>query len=215
MQTRTRIAIADDHPLFREGVSRTISSAEDFEVVAECGDANAAVQATVEYNPDIVLLDISMPGNGIDAVRRIREISTSVKIVMLTVSEHDADVLSSLKMGACGYIVKGIGGARLIEAVRSIASGEFYVSPALAGRVLVNMQRESKISKEDPFVDLNMREKRVLELVSEGLSNREIAEEENLSEKTIKYYMTNVLQKLQVRNRVEAAIKVREFRSGN
>jgi two-component system nitrate/nitrite response regulator NarL len=215
MQTRTRIAIADDHPLFREGVSRTISSAEDFEVVAECGDANAAVQATVEYNPDIVLLDISMPGNGIDAVRRIREISTSVKIVMLTVSEHDEDVLSSLKMGACGYIVKGIGGARLIEAIRSIASGEFYVSSALAGRILVNMQREPKISKEDPFVDLNMREKRVLELVSEGLSNREIAEEENLSEKTIKYYMTNVLQKLQVRNRVEAAIKVREFRSGN
>jgi len=134
---------------------------------------------------------------------------------MLTVSEHDADVLSSLKMGACGYIVKGIGGARLIEAIRSIASGEFYVSSALAGRILVNMQREPKISKEDPFVDLNMREKRVLELVSEGLSNREIAEEENLSEKTIKYYMTNVLQKLQVRNRVEAAIKVREFRSGN
>jgi two-component system nitrate/nitrite response regulator NarL len=215
MQTRTRIAIADDHPLFREGVSRTILSVEGFEVVAECGDANAAVQATVEYNPDIVLLDISMPGNGIDAVRRIREISTSVKIVMLTVSEHDEDVLSSLKMGACGYIVKGIGGARLIEAIRSIASGEFYVSSALAGRILVNMQREPKISKEDPFVDLNMREKRVLELVSEGLSNREIAEEENLSEKTIKYYMTNVLQKLQVRNRVEAAIKVREFRSGN
>lgn len=202
-----RVALADDHPLFREGVARTVAASEDCEVVAECGDANGAVAVASELLPDILLLDVSMPGGGIEAARRVSASCPVVKILMLTVSESESDVMEALEAGACGYVLKGIGGNRLLEIIRSVHDGGSYVSPNLAARLLVEIKGRRQRQTPDAFADLTTREEQILKEVAQGFSNKEIAQTLELSEKTIKHYMTNILQKLQVRNRVEAALK--------
>ena len=203
--------LADDHPLFREGVSRTLISEADFEVVGEAADAQEAVELARNILPDIILLDISMPGSGIEAARQISRICPVVKLIMLTVSEHDDDVMSALQAGARGYILKGIGGRELVGIIRSVHQGESYVSPDLAARLLVEMREsDSDAVMRDPLSELTAREEQILKGVSRGLSNKEIGLELGLQEKTVKHYMTNILQKLQVRNRVEAALIARD-----
>jgi two-component system nitrate/nitrite response regulator NarL len=157
-----------------------------------------------------------MPGGSIEAARQISVSCPVVKIVMLTVSEHDDDVLSALQVGARGYILKGIGGDELISIVRSVKRGESYVSPDLAARLLVEARSgNSHGAAPDPIDGLTAREEQILKLVSRGLSNKEIGRDLDLQEKTVKHYMTNILQKLQVRNRVEAALLARDrFRGG-
>ncbi len=204
------LVLADDHPLFREGVARTLNEVPDFEVVGEAGNREEAVTLVQNKLPDIVLLDISMPGSGIEAARIISMTCPVVKIVMLTVSEHDEDVVSALQVGARGYILKGIGGKDLVQIIRSIYQGDSYVSPALAARLLVEMKSTDNIVDYDPISDLTAREEQILRFVARGLSNKEIGIELSLQEKTIKHYMTNILQKLQVRNRVQAALIAKE-----
>jgi len=153
-----------------------------------------------------------MPGGGIDAARRIAREFPCVKIVILTVSKDDTDVVRALQAGASGYILKGVGGDELVGIVRSVSNGESYVAPDLAARLLVDMRSAEPNRKtcERPLADLTYREEQILKLVSRGLSNKEIGGELSLQEKTVKHYMTNILQKLQVRNRVEAALMARE-----
>jgi len=205
------IVLADDHPLFREGVARTLAAEDDFDVVGEASDADEAVVMVKNLLPDIVILDISMPGSGIEAARQISRSCPVVKIIMLTVSEQDDDVVSALQVGARGYILKGIGGKELVRIVRTIHQGESYVSPDLAKRLLIAM-RESDVAVEDSdtFSDLSAREEQILKGVARGLSNKEIGIELSLQEKTIKHYMTNILQKLHVKNRVQAALIAKE-----
>ena len=205
------IVLADDHPLFREGVARTLAAEDDFDVVGEACDADEAVVMVKNLLPDIVILDISMPGSGIEAARQISRSCPVVKIIMLTVSEQDDDVVSALQVGARGYILKGIGGKELVRIVRTIHQGESYVSPDLAKRLLIAM-RESDVAVEDSdtFSDLSAREEQILKGVARGLSNKEIGIELSLQEKTIKHYMTNILQKLHVKNRVQAALIAKE-----
>jgi len=205
------IVWADDHPLFREGVARTLAAEDDFDVVGEASDADEAVVMVKNLLPDIVILDISMPGSGIEAARQISRSCPVVKIIMLTVSEQDDDVVSALQVGARGYILKGIGGKELVRIVRTIHQGESYVSPDLAKRLLIAM-RESDVAVEDSdtFSDLSAREEQILKGVARGLSNKEIGIELSLQEKTIKHYMTNILQKLHVKNRVQAALIAKE-----
>jgi len=207
-----RIVVADDHPLFRGGVVRTLAEFDDMEVLAECGSAEAVIEAVGRLLPDIVLLDISMPGGGLEAARQIGQRFPAVHIVMLTVSEADDDVLAALQAGARGYVLKGVGAAQLVDLVRSVARGGSYVSPDLAARLLTTMQRPATApdKEPDPIADLSKREEQILRLVAQGRSNKEIGRELDLQEKTVKHYMTNVLQKLQVRNRVEAALLARE-----
>jgi two-component system nitrate/nitrite response regulator NarL len=215
MDKRIRVVIADDHPMFREGVSRTLSDLADCEIVAECGNADEALEAVCEHLPDIVLLDISMPGSGIDAARRIAAACPVVRILMLTASENESDVMDALGVGACGYVLKGIGGDELADIIKSIHDGGVYVSPALASRMLVDIKEHKSSEPFDLFSDLTAREEQILKQVSRGLSNKEIASALTLSDKTVKNYMTNILQKLQVRNRVEATIKARNHYSAN
>ncbi len=199
-----RVLVADDHPLFRQGVVRSLDAETDFEVVGEAEDGDQAVERTIELAPDLVLMDLEMPGGGgVEATRRIAAMSPATLILILTVSEDPHDLLDVLKAGARGYVLKGVAAPGLIHAIHAVVAGEVYVTAALAGTILHDMTRKAPF---DPFDQLTGREQDVLALVARGMTNREIGDELYLAEKTVKHHMTNVLQKLQVRSRVEAAL---------
>jgi two-component system, NarL family, nitrate/nitrite response regulator NarL len=216
MTDRLRVLIADDHPLYRDGVARTLAERAGFQVVGACGSAADAVALVERHRPELVLLDISMPGGGIEAARRIAALGSGTKIVMLTVSERDEDVMKALKAGAHGYALKGVGASELVDIVRTVASGGSFVSPTLAARLLKAMQSPDHRDHlaSNPLANLAPREEQILEYVAKGLSNKEVARELDLQEKTVKHYMTSILQKLRVRNRVEAALLAREAGRG-
>lgn len=216
MTDKIRIAVVDDHPMLREGVMYTLRAQTDFEIVAEGASAEDAVRIAEEELPDVMLLDVSLPGGGVEAARAITNTAPVVKIAMLTVAQDEETVSSALGAGARGYILKGISGPDLAQAVRNIHSGEDYVTPGLAARLLVEMgtKASSRVGTEaDVLARLNQREESILALVADGMSNREVGDRLGLSEKTIKHYMTNILQKLRVRNRVEAALLAQKFRA--
>jgi two-component system, NarL family, nitrate/nitrite response regulator NarL len=216
MTDRLRVLIADDHPLYRDGVARTLAERASFQVVGACGSAADAVALAERHRPDLVLLDISMPGGGIEAARRIAALGMATKIIMLTVSERDEDVMEALKAGAHGYALKGVGASELVDIVRTVASGGSFVSPTLAARLLQAMQNPDRRDRltGNPLAALAPREEQILELVATGLSNKEVARALDLQEKTVKHYMTSILQKLHVRNRVEAALLAHEAGGG-
>jgi len=197
-----RVIVADDHPMFRAGVVSSLREAGDVQVLGEASNAAEALRLAREHLPDIALLDITMPGSGLTAARDITLACPVTRVVMLTVSEDEDDLLAAMKAGASGYVLKGAGGAELIEVLRSVQAGDVYVAPALAWGLL----REMSKPRTSPLDELTAREREVLELVASGLSNQEIADRLGLAEKTIKHYMTNILGKLQVRSRVEAAL---------
>jgi two-component system, NarL family, nitrate/nitrite response regulator NarL len=203
MSEPIRVVVADDHPLFREGVITSLHAMPDIVVVGQAEDASGAVRLVREHLPDLVLLDVTMPGGGIEAARRIAADCPATRIVMLTVSEDEDDLLAAMKAGASGYVLKGVSSRELGEVVRSVSGGDVYVAPALAWGLLREM---SGPRPSDPLAELSTRERQVLELVGNGLSNQEIGANLGLAEKTIKHYMTNILTKLQVRSRVEAAL---------
>ena len=211
MVDKIKIVLADDHPMLRAGVAQTLSEQPDIEIVGEGADAEQAVSLAERLLPDVILLDISMPGGGIEAARRIGAAFPVVKIVMLTVSENDDDVCSALNAGARGYVLKGIGAKELVDVVRTVHAGGSYVSPALAARILADVGIHRGRPPVDRNAELSAREEQILERVARGMSNKEIGRELDIQEKTVKHYMTNILQKLQVRNRVEAALKAREL----
>jgi DNA-binding NarL/FixJ family response regulator len=201
-----QILVVDDHPLFREGVVRTLDFEADMEIVGEATTADEARALAAELLPDVVLLDITIPGGGLSAVATIAASSPVTRIIMLTASEAEEDVLAALKSGARGYILKGVSGPVLTGIVRSVYAGESYVTPSLAASLLSDLDRPAGGEPHTALDDLSPREKQILEELASGQSNKEIAQLLNLSEKTVKHYMTNILQKLQVRNRVEAAL---------
>ncbi len=205
-----RIVLADDHPIYRDGLARSLADAGDILVVGEASDGAAAAEVVLRERPDVVLLDISMPkGGGIGALARIMQMAAPPRVAMLTASEADDDLMQAIKLGAQGYILKGVGAGELVDLVRELAAGRSYVSPGLAGRLLVAMRRR-ETQAANPLDDLSRREEDILKLVAQGKSNREVGEALELQEKTVKHYMTSILQKLQVRNRVEAAMLARE-----
>ena len=203
------VVLIDDHPMFRDGVAHTVNSQPDMRVVGEGATAAEALQLVTELLPDILLLDITIPGGG--SLRLIPQLVATcpvTKIVMLTASEADDDVVAALRAGARGYIVKGVAARELVRILRGIADGEVYVTPALAASMLLVMSgaKTQPSPSTGPLDELTEREHQILELVAAGQSNKEIGLQLFLSEKTIKHHMTNILQKLQVRNRVEAAL---------
>lgn len=214
-----QVVIIDDHPMFREGVSHSLSSDPAIVVVGEGASAADALDLTQDLLPDVLLLDISMPGGGLNAASNVSEAFPVVRIGMLTVSERDDDVMQALKVGASGYILKGVSSTELISIVKSLHLGEMYVSPGLAARILSDSKNTTRNlsasgGQNDIGSDLTAREEQILKLIAQGMSNREIADALNIAEKTVKNYVTNVFQKLQVRNRVEAAIVARQRTTG-
>jgi two-component system nitrate/nitrite response regulator NarL len=203
MSEPIRVIVADDHPMFRAGVAASLGAADEVELVGQAEDARGALALVREHLPDIALLDINMPGSGLAAARDITTACPATRVVMLTVSEDEDDLLAAMKAGASGYVLKGAGPAELIGVLRAVNAGEVYVAPALAWQLLREM---SKPRSSSPLDELTSREREVLELVAQGFTNLEIGERLSLAEKTIKHYMTNILGKLHVRSRVEAAL---------
>lgn len=216
MSERLRVVVADDHPLFRAGVALSLEESGRFVVVAQVADADGALASIGQTSPDLALLDLSMPGSGLDAVSRIANAFPGVRIVVLTASENEDDIVAALAAGAKGYVLKGVGSDSLVEVLEAVMRGESYVPPSLAARILATMHRPSAApaAANDPLARLTEREEEILGLVASGLSNKEVGLRLDLQEKTVKHHMTSILGKLNVRNRTEAAILLKG-RSGN
>lgn len=214
MNTSIRVAVVDDHPLFREGVTRSLSEIDGFEIVAEGSSGEDAVRIAGTLQPDVLLMDISMPSGGLDAIPAILDVAPSQKIVMLTVSETSEDVTTALDRGAMGYVLKGVGARTLAEAIRTVAAGEGYVAPTLSARLISARSQTATLGKPALVASLTPREMQVLELVAVGMSNKHVAIELDLQEKTVKHHMTQILTKLGVTNRTEAAMALRDARGG-
>jgi len=205
MADSIRVLVADDHPLFREGVVHSLASEPDINVVGQASSGEEALRMTRDLLPDVVLLDIAMPGwGGIVTAEKIRTACPATRIMMLTVMEDEDKLLASFKAGARAYVLKGVSAHDLARVVRSVAQGEVYVTPSLAAGILLTLTRSP--AAQDPLEELTERESEILKLVVHGLTNREIGDRLHLSEKTIKHYITNILEKLHVRSRVEAAM---------
>jgi DNA-binding NarL/FixJ family response regulator len=198
------ILVVDDHPLFRQGVVSSLETVPDFKVVGETSSGEEALALACALLPDVVLLDISMPGwNGIVTAEKIAMACPAAAIVMLTGSDDKDKLFAAFKAGARAYVLKGVSAKELASVVRSAVAGEVYVSPSIAAEMLVSLTQGKA---PDPLQELTAREREILALIGTGLTNRAIGERIFLSEKTIKHYVTNILQKLQVRSRVEAAL---------
>jgi two-component system, NarL family, nitrate/nitrite response regulator NarL len=204
-----RFVVIDDHPVVRRGVVDTLAEEADFEVVAVGATADDAVKVAREKRPDVILLDVTMPGDGLEAARQISKLRPDIKVIMLTIREDQATVRAALKAGARGYITKGVDATDLIASVRKVLGGESYVSPGLAARLFAEDGVDSTRDAADRVANLDLlteRERQILQLLGKGLSNQEIAGKLGLRENTVKHYLTPLLKKLGVRNRTEAAL---------
>jgi two-component system nitrate/nitrite response regulator NarL len=204
-----RVLLVDDHILFRKGLISLISTRDDIEIVGECGDGAEAVDRARELMPEVVLMDIRMPGlSGIDATRQITAEMPHVKVVMLTVSEEDGDLFEAIRSGARGYLLKNIEPADLYQLVRAVAAGEAALSPAVASKILEEYGRAQTRGCEDTAQEavLTEREREILGLLMDGLGNKEIAQRLCISESTVRNHLHNVLYKLNLENRVQLAI---------
>ena len=205
--SRIRILLADDHALFRGGVASLLAAGGDFEVLGEAADGRQAVEMARALMPDVILMDISMPVmDGLEATRRIKAEMPSVKIVILTVSDGERSLFEAVKSGAQGYLLKNIEPKALYGTLRGVVRGEAPVSRAMAARLLEEFTRQARqASPAAPAPELTAREKEVLEQVTRGKSNKEIAQALSIAENTVKNHLKNILEKLHLENRVQAA----------
>ncbi len=199
--------IADDHPLLREALHRTLDGEEDIEVVAEAGDGEEAVKLASEFKPNVAVMDIVMPKlNGIEATRKIKEIAPDTAILILTAYDDDEYVLGLLDAGAAGYLLKSARGRDLVGAIRAIRSGESVLHPKIIAKLL-KRATVAPVEEHKASDLLSERETEVLKLVTSGMSNKEIAEKLFLSQRTVKAHLTSVFNKLNVASRSEAIVK--------
>lgn len=206
--SKIQVLIADDHPLFRDGMAGLLDSVEETEVVGEAADGGEAVRLARELEPDVILMDLNMPGkNGIEATREILEENSNAGVLVVTMLEDDDSVFAAMRAGALGYLLKGAHQDEVLRAIRAVANGEAIFGPGIARRVMGFFSRP-----ETPraFPELSDREREVLVLIARGSSNAEMANELYLSLKTVQNHVSNVFRKLQVADRVQAAIRARE-----
>jgi two-component system, NarL family, nitrate/nitrite response regulator NarL len=211
---RTRVLLVDDHALFREGLSLLIGGQADLEVVGEASDGLEAIVKTAELKPDLVLMDIQMPGcDGLEATRRIKQQQPQTVVVMLTVRGDDEKLFEAIKNGAQGYLLKNLHAAELMDMLRRALAGEAAISPGLAGRMFEEFRRLSALQprlEAEAQVELSQREQEILGWVAQGQSDKEIAARLSLSVYTVKTHLRNILSKLQVSGRKEAARLARD-----
>jgi DNA-binding NarL/FixJ family response regulator len=210
----SRILIVEDHPLFRKGLVALLNNVEDFEIVGEAGDGDIAVDLAVSLLPDIVLMDLQLPGrSGISTIRSILAISPTTRILVLSLFQDDDSVFAALRAGARGYVLKDTDEVDIVRAIRSIAAGESLFSPAVANRVLAYF---ASIQPMNPkvFPELTHREREILSLLAEGKANASIATTLGVTPKTVANNVSNIFSKLQVADRSEAIVRAREAGMG-
>jgi DNA-binding NarL/FixJ family response regulator len=212
-----RALIVDDHALFRRGLEMVLDAESDIELVGEASDGEEAVRKAGESLPDVVLMDIRMPrSSGIEACRALKAVAPSAKIIMLTISDEEADLFEAIRAGASGYLLKDIPLDEVAESVRAVHGGQSLISPSMAGKLLTEFATLARREDEEPPQQvpaprLTEREIEVLRLVARGMNNRDIAKELFISENTVKNHVRNILEKLQIHSRMEAVmVAVRE-----
>ncbi|WP_103501368.1 MULTISPECIES: response regulator transcription factor [Streptomyces] len=206
-----RVLVVDDHELFRRGLEIVLAQEEDIEVVGEAGDGAEAVEKAADLLPDIVLMDVRMPRRGgIEACTSIKEVAPSARIIMLTISDEEADLYDAIKAGATGYLLKEISTDEVTAAIRAVADGQSQISPSMAAKLLTEFKSMIQRTGEDqrlvPAPRLTGRELEVLKLVATGKNNRDIARVLFISENTVKNHVRNILEKLQLHSRMEAVV---------
>ena len=207
MYDQIKVMVVDVHSLFRVGIIHTLESDQAIKVVGQASSGADAIQLTAVQSPDIVLLDIAIPGDGIETAKAIRAASAQTKIMILTMSEAETDIVRAVEAGVVGYVLKTIDAAELVPIVKSIAAGASFFAPGLTMRLVSYLKQPSITEVLSSLTDL---EERTLRLVSNGLSNREVGAILGILEKTVKYHMTKTMAKLGVRNRVEATLVARQ-----
>ncbi len=206
-----KILIVDDHDIVRKGLAMLVSRQQDLSVVAEAGTVAEAVAKAREFVPDVVVMDIRLPdGSGVEACREIRDENADIKVLMLTSYSDEEAVMGSIMAGASGYLLKEIRSQEIVEAIRRVGSGQSLLDPAVTAGVLERVRRGKE---EDVLAQLTEQEQKILELIAEGQTNREIAGQINLSDKTVKNYVSNILGKLEVSRRSQAAAFLAERRA--
>jgi two-component system nitrate/nitrite response regulator NarL len=202
-----RVLLVDDHNLFRSGVKALLQRQSDFEVVGEAADSLQGVKRAGELRPDVVLLDLHMPGiSGKDSVRQFLEASPESRVIMLTVSENADDLIDSLRAGASGYLLKNIETETLLDSIRRAADGDSVVSPQMTGKLVRGIQATRAAPPEEERNGLTSREREILTHLAKGQSNKEIARSLELAESTVKIHVQNILRKLNLSSRVQAAV---------
>ena len=201
-----KILLVDDHEVVRLGIKALLSNYPEFEVVTEAGNADEAITKAQEYEPDVIIMDIRLPGkSGIDATREIIEEMPNTKVIMLTSFAEDELLFDAINAGAYGYILKQIGSDDLINALSAIGRGEALLDPALTQKVFKRVREASRKATDEAFATLSDQELRILALISEGKTNKQIAADIFLSEKTVRNYVSSILSKLNLSTRSEAA----------
>jgi DNA-binding NarL/FixJ family response regulator len=203
-----RVVLVDDHELFRGGL-RDLLEAQDLTVVGEASNGESGVELSANLAPDVVVMDLNMPGiSGVEATRRILEQAPLARVLVLTISAEDGDVMEAMMAGACGYLLKDASVEELVSGVRAAAAGESSISPRIATKVLTRMRQDAgdREAAARSTTGLSEREIEVLRLLAEGKGNAEIAQELFISPKTVKNHIASILMKLQIENRIQAAV---------
>ena len=210
-RTEVRIVIADDHDSFRSGLRSLLMQVDGLVVVGEAASGDEAVARVAALQPDVVLMDLAMPGSdGIEATRRIVDAAPHVAVLVLTMSDDDDSVFAAVQAGARGYVLKGAQRAELVRSIRAVAAGDAIFGPAVARRLMAYFARPRPTGAETAFPELTEREREILELVAQGRSNADITAQLVLSPKTVRNHVSNIFSKLQVRDRAEAIVRARE-----
>jgi two-component system response regulator DevR len=206
MMTKIRTMLVDDHSLVRLGLKTLINDTDDIEVVGEAGSAQEALQTVERLRPQVVLMDIRLPGEGgLEATRRIVKRFPEVKVVILTSFADEELVISAIRAGAVGYLLKQVGNEEVLNGIRAAARGASVMDPATTNRLFARLRASERKEEQDAFRDLTEREMAILHEVGQGKTNAEIAQSLNLSEKTARNYVSTILEKLHLTNRVELA----------
>jgi two-component system response regulator DegU len=208
MENKIKILIADDHPLFRQGIKQILELEKDITVIAQASNGSEAIQLAMEHKPDVILMDINMPGTGgLQAIEEIKAENIESRIIVLTIHEDREYLIKTLQMGAEGYVLKDAEPSVLIDAIRSVYLGQSYIQPTMTKELVREFNRLTLQAREKRGENrLTAREREVLMLIAEGMINKEIASKLYISEKTVKNHVSNIFKKLNVSDRTQAAI---------
>lgn len=214
MTDKLKVMLVDDHEIVRQGLKALLDGEEDIEVVGEADSGSRAVDFARMHNPQVIVMDVRMPeGGGVEACREIRDENPNIQVIMLTSFSDDEALFNSIMAGAAGFVLKQIRGHDLVDAIRRVGAGQSLLDPGVTKRVLERL-RKAKFDDRDPkLARLSPQEERILDMIGEGMTNREIANQINLSDKTVKNYVSTILQKLEVARRAEAASYIARVRA--